>query len=875
MTCCKNIVTRLKIASILIVLMGGFVPAALGQTATKTDAERSESTSGIQFSLDANSHAGTYTYVPGEWGELHLRLENGEDAAQDLLCTSYFGQNSTVQFARQVWLPAHSRLKVSHPILFPNADQLDDRSASVRSLVIEASPGNEVLVRNDSGQLQHERSLLITPPGRNTGVVVGWTSTDDVPKDVLDLIIANRAYQGLDHKVTLLADQFLPADETSLNYLDHLILAENRLVDDFAGLTAVRRWLHGGGRLWIMLDRTDPIILERLFGDEFQGAVVDRVELTSVRVDQSPTVSIPDGIIGETFEFDEPVEMAQVVVSDMEVLNTVNGWPAAMTRTYGRGRVLITTLGPRGWMKTAPPPVIPSKKNSPPPPPGPEFAPLPPMENLAPWVLAEREPESLPQEALESFAKEYVSYKVPTWTLIIGTMGAFLATLVATGSWFWKRELPEHFGWSGSLLAFIFGAVFVGIGVANRYGVPETISSVYFAEAIGGTDDVRANGVMAVYRPGGGQSLIRTSRGGELRPDMNAAESSTARMVTTDLGTYQWDGLSQPAGLGVYPAETSRSLADRIAARATIDAQGVSGVYKGPSLVGADAILVTSQGRLGVDMTADGQFTASADAVLNPDQYLEATFLNDVQDRRRRILQKLFENKSWQASLDGPQLMVWLNDWDHWFQFGDGLQRQGDTLLMVPLELSRPPAGTDMTIPSPLLSFTNCRPPDGSSAAGFWDDRLRVWQERSRPSTNWLTIQIPQPLLPLTASQAQIKVDVSGAMGQIEILGVKNGDVVSLQTVTNPVGSLFFEIDDPEVLTVSENGELTLGIRAGVPAQSGNPQARPDSGSAGASPESPVLPAEGLGMTTPDNYWKIGSLSVQLQARVSELPEED
>ena len=239
MTCCKNIVTRLKIAPILIVLMGGFVTPALGQTAEKTDSDQAASKPGIQFSVDANSHAGTYTYVPKQWGELHLRLENNNDVAQDLLCTSYFGQNSTVQFARQVWLPAHSRLKVSHPILFPNADQLDDRSASVRSLVIEASPGNEVLVRNDSGQLQHERSLLITPSGRNTGVVVGWTSTDDVPKDVLDLIIANRAYQGLDHKVTFLADQFLPADETSLNYLDHLILAENRLIEDFAGLTAV------------------------------------------------------------------------------------------------------------------------------------------------------------------------------------------------------------------------------------------------------------------------------------------------------------------------------------------------------------------------------------------------------------------------------------------------------------------------------------------------------------------------------------------------------------------------------------------------------------------------------------------------------------
>ncbi len=130
-------------------------------------------------------------------------------------------------------------------------------------------------------------------------------------------------------------------------------------------------------------------------------------------------------------------------------------------------------------------------------------------------------------------------------------------------------------------------------------------------------------------------------------------------------------------------------------------------------------------------------------------------------------------------------------------------------------------------------------------------------------------------LLPLTASKAQIKVEVSGAMGQIGILGVKNGGVVSLKNLTDPVGSLHFEIDDPEVLTVSENGELILGISGGVPGQSETSPLEPESGTAGKTAGSTDAPAEGLGTTTPANYWRIQSLSVQLQARASELPEED
>ncbi|MEZ6031680.1 MAG: hypothetical protein R3C17_01130 [Planctomycetaceae bacterium] len=866
--CSGSIVTRLQNVLPLILLLTGYTQAAPGQT--KSEA----SPPGVQLSLDVNSHAGTYTYVPEEWGDLHLRLENGSKSAKDLLCTTFFEQDPGVQFGRQVWLPPQCRLRISHPILFPQSVRDGDRSINVRSLVIDDSSGEEVLMRGDSGQLFNDRSLLISPPGRNTGIVVGSDTSEPVPQDVLDLVVANRVYQGLDSKLTLIADQFLPSSATVLNYLDHLVISDDRLVDDQAAMAAVRTWLHAGGRLWIMLDRTDPVILERLLGDGFQGAVVDRVELSSVRVDLPPSVFVPEGVIGSSIDYDDPVNLARVMMDDLDVRNTVDGWPAALTGEYGRGRLLITTLGARGWMKPAPPFVAPSKPKAKPKPRS-DFVPLGPMEDLAPWILAERESEALPPAALESFAKDYVSYSVPNWSLVIGTMGIFLIALVTAGGWFWKRELPEHFAWIGSLLAVIFGAVFVGIGIVNRYGVPDTIASVYFAQAIGGSDEVRASGVMAVYRPEGGNALIQATQAGELLPDLKSSDGTTRRMVTTDLGVYHWDGLSQPAGLAVYPASTSETYPERLVARATLDTQGFSGHYTGPVSGNADAILATRQGRLGVNLAADGQFTAGTDAVLNPDQFVAATFLTDVQDRRRKILQKLYENRVWQASLVHPQLMLWLNDWNHGFEFGDGLQRQGDTLLMVPLELKRPAAGTEMTIPWPLISFKSCKPPDNSPAAGFWDDERGEWQERSKPSTTWLAVQVPHALLPMTVSHAQITVKVSGAMGQIEVLGVDNGNVVSLGNISEPVGVLSFEIDKSEVLSVSRSGELTLGVRAGLSAQSDPSRAEPNSNGGGNSPDSTAGTATVRGESGAANYWRIESLTVQLQAHATEQPEEE
>jgi hypothetical protein len=203
-----------------------------------------------------------------------------------------------------------------------------------------------------------------------------------------------------------------------------------------------------------------------------------------------------------------------------------------------------------------------------------------------------------------------------------------------------------------------------------------------------------------------------------------------------------------------------------------------------------------------------------------------------------------------------------VSGWEHGFQFGEGLERQGDTLLIAPLEFSRPAAGTEFVIPSPLLDYVNLRPPDGSSPASFWDDGRQEWQQRSSPSTTWLSVQVPAAFLPLQAKHVRLEIKVSGLMGQIEILGTKDGNVVSLQTVTDPVGTVIIDIDDPESLTVSENGELPLGVSAGVLAESDPSEANSTAGS-------------GFDADAPANYWKVDSLSVQLRAITTEFAEED
>src|SRR5262249_3229504 len=147
---------------------------------------------------------------------------------------------------------------------------------------------------------------------------------------------------------------------------------------------------------------------------------------------------------------------------------------------------LITTLGARGWIRPTPEPV-PGQR-----PTAPEmrspYAPSSEMEDLAAYILAGRDEEMLPESAMESFAQEYVSYQIPSWSLMAGTMAGFLLVLIAVATFLLKKELLEHFSWASSLLALVFGLVLAGIGASGKFGVPGTVASVQLAQAISGTD---------------------------------------------------------------------------------------------------------------------------------------------------------------------------------------------------------------------------------------------------------------------------------------------------------------------------------------------------------------------------------------------------
>src|SRR5690348_2771190 len=65
------------------------------------------------------SAAGGRLYAPGKWGILRVDLSNPRDEPVDLIASTYFVDQPTLQYARQVWVPLRSQMRTWHPALIP------------------------------------------------------------------------------------------------------------------------------------------------------------------------------------------------------------------------------------------------------------------------------------------------------------------------------------------------------------------------------------------------------------------------------------------------------------------------------------------------------------------------------------------------------------------------------------------------------------------------------------------------------------------------------------------------------------------------------------------------------------------------------------
>ena len=746
--------------------------------------------------------AGLSRYSPQSWGIVGVDLINPAGEPADVLVVMYFADEPSVQYARCFWVPPRAKRSSWCPVLPPGDEATDVGKMELKTLVLDGSEPDDSAIRHDDGRMLDSTWLLAGEWLAVTGFLGGRSAFE---LDAYEAVIAARISANLTRRVTMFQDGFLPPISQGLQAMGQLILCDDRLISDMAGLTAIRQWLHGGGRLWIMLDRVEAETVNFLLGELFACQVVDRVGLTDLQIKAAEgQLFTPDGAVRN---FEEPVDLVRVVPADADITYTVNGWPAAFWQKVGRGTVLFTTLGARAWTQQH----TRDSRQRADPLHSSNWMATQPLRHLSLRFFTRQEPPAVKPSQFEPMLTEQIGYRIVGRGTVTAILTAFCAGLLIGGLWLVRCGRLERLGWLGPAAAVFAAAVIIVLGALSKHVVPNTLAELQFVETAPGSDDIQVTGLAAVYNQDSSNAPPRARQGGVLFPDPNGLRGTVRRLVWSDIDSWHWENLSLPPGVTMAPFEFFRRIAKPVEARASFGPTGVKGrVSMGPFEGFSDAVIATpARECMGIQIATGGAFASGSRDVLAPGQFVADTLLSAEQRRRQEVYRQLIPGSNHAAWPNRSMLLGWSSPIATGFEFPDQTNKLGSALVAIPLSFEPTPPGTKVVIPSAFLPYLKDRA-DVSSPT--YVNTTGEWLPCKGPSQTWLRIQVPREVLPIKLDKAIVTVHINGPSRKLEIARKAAGKTIVLGVQDDPVGTVRFEIDQREALLLDDDGGLRLGV---------------------------------------------------------------
>lgn len=831
------------------------------------------------LSLVGISPAGLRNTVTESWGTLRVEIANSGAEDRRARVVAFYPAKPDVQFARDIFVPARTAA-VSWLTVGPALEGSGSFNREIEILLYDRTGGRERLILPKGVERLRSENIFYARREPTTAILMDQEEIDPATNatnshpdtdEVMLLALCMRDAAGLSEKISVIHERFLPTMHEAFDGIDVLILASNRLSSDPAGRQAIRRWVQQGGNLWVLLDRVNCEETAHFLGDEFDLEAIDRIGLTTVLLHRSSD----DPSSAEARNFDNPVEFSRLTIgNDATSSYTANGWPAAFTRTLGLGRITFTTLGPRGWYR----PRTFSDQRS-------RFEHYPDLPialdalgNLAVQFHPRAEPPRPPNETLNELLLREVGYSVVSRRMVGTVFGLFVLALIVLGIGLRWTSKPERIGWLGPIVAILAATAFAALGEASRSSVPPTIGVAEIVDVVPGNNEAATYGVFAVYHPTSGPVMLGTNMGATLNLDSAGLEGKTRQRVVNDLNNWHWEGLSLPAGLRTGTLQ-SIVQAPKLAAVAHFESNGVHGMLNADSFRNAaDGLIITpTHEPLPVRFISGNTFIADDSGLLPHGQYLAGVVLSDRQQLQQSVYRQLLDNR-WPRHWEGRNvLLAWAEPDELPFSAGEGVRKIGASLLAVPLEFERIPAGTQVAIPRPFVTY-----------ARLLGARLREPQMDGSNSVEMhLRFQLPATLLPFSVERVLFHAKARTPGRHLIVTGIADADEIPLYDAENPLDPIRLELSDPRLLRLDPDGglhiKLKIGEPTGKPTEKGGAFEPPSDGKGKSrsgkkfdAPAAPNLNKEGQPILTSQNdlAWRIESLGVEVSGRTRHANEK-
>lgn len=879
----------------------------------------------------AGGAAGIGQYPPNSWGVAATTIRNPTAQDQQLLVTFNFEESANLQFAVDVWIPAGTRRSVWIPIRTNSFEVNEYRALTLplRQQLIDPRGSQPVILGEAQGLLTATRDRWIT------GMLADGDDSDD---DAISAALALRRAVDFSQRMAYMSEQGLPTMAAGWQGLNGLVIAKNSPEIDSAQIQALRQWLLGGGKLWVMLDEVTPQSMAALLGETWSLEVVDRVPLSTVRVEGASLASVPSthvtvdddrvvtldgrkvatlpvdddarlksleslkramqkkfddqdldgdtqvairvsgGVSGAVVtdvvdairatggndvviqrDHERPVDLVRVLSRDFEVTHSIGGWPAALRKPVGKGWLMVTTLGARGWIE---PRLLPQTNID-----GTEalsdkgkrmmmngHIALRPLRDLADWFHQDRRVEALPPQAFDAFLGEQIGYSIVSRGTVMWVLMLFSFSLLGVGFYLSRSGRLEHLAWIGASIAIVVTLVLIIIGKANQSSVPMTVAQAQFVQIAPDQQQASISGLLTIYNPSsGGEGADTTGKSGDgdsnatlqaeaggliLPDDLSRLATRRVRMVWTDFDRWHWQNVSLPSGANTRATfEHVTPLSKPVSVKMTFDEKGAVGhVVSGELGALSNMLIATPSGTLAVQGKADGSFTATAADALAAGQYISAGVLDDAQRRRQDVLRILLGDSRGQSGdaakdqsttgagqvtingrsrklpfPDSPTLIGWADAMPLGFVLPKAKQTLSTSLVSIPINIERPASGTAVAVPGAFLPYRIPRGQYGPTPAVFVEDQ-RAWNASSVPGMLPLAFRVPQALLPLRITKARFTLDITAPNASVEILVDRGGKLTTIQTLSAPNGATTIDLP-AENVQPNATGEIIAGFR--------------------------------------------------------------
>lgn len=754
--------------------------------------------------------AGVRNYVTEAAGTAAFGLANNTDRDLEARVLTYFAKNSDRQYGRTIRVPAQSTVWSWFPFNAP--DPKPDRNFVELKTMIYYRDGNEErLVLSPDEQPLHSVLTRFFPREAGTAIMLDADLEDGtravltpeeqtMERDFRELARVFRSCLSLSDRINAIPMRFLPPAVEGFDGVDHIILASNRIADDAAGQEALRGWLARGGYLWLPLDVVEPRTISALLGDSIDLQVVDRLSLTDIPLRRGPANRSQQQEVDITVE--EPIDFVRVLAPDQEILHTVNGWPASMIVEVGRGRVLFTMLGARGWYRP--------RASNDGPSPYKNFFNLSVAQEALLYLANEIRPLEKPsfsENEFYPFVNEQIGYAVVGRGVTMTVFGVFFLLLAAGAAILGWHARLEQLGWIGPAIALGVAGILLVLGDRAR-AVPRTVAAAQLVETTSGLPEAQVTGLLAVFNPAASTTPVGSSGGGQIDLDLSGLDGRALRRVQSDLNDWHWENLELPAGVRAGPFRYSLRTEAPLSSVIRFGPEGIEGrVTTGGLPHLEDAVLSTSAYlKMGVRMRPDGAFQASSSDTFAPGQYVSGTLLSQKQRDRQQFYSKILAAPLPRSIANRRLLLGWSDVLPLPFTLTQSPQQMGAALTALPLQFERTLPDTAVTIPGPFMEFVR------QSDTGT---RLRMANESAQPANLRLRFQVPGSVLPLRIEWARLTLKLSAPSRPVVIAGYEEAKIVPVRQLESPIGVETVEIANPRLLKVDNLGGLFLNVDIG------------------------------------------------------------